>query len=116
MPESDYRAAGAFQKVLQERFRRLFDTTDLIISPAVPWVAPAEDPPMGGDEGWGEMLYSGVYNLVGLPALSIPCGLTPEGLPAGLQIVAPWQADDLALGAGAALEALLPRLGRPTFC
>jgi Asp-tRNA(Asn)/Glu-tRNA(Gln) amidotransferase A subunit family amidase len=50
---------------------------------------------------------------VGLPALSIPCGVTEDGLPGGLQIVTPWQADELALSIGAALERHLPRLRCP---
>ena len=36
-----------------------------------------------------------------------------EGLPAGLQIVGPWQSDAEVLSIGAALEALLPRLVPP---
>jgi len=75
------------------------------MSPSVPWVAPAEDPALNDDSGAGEMLYSGVYNLVGLPALALPSGLTPEGLPAGLQVAAPWGQDSLALSIGAAIEA-----------
>ena len=71
-------------------------------------MAPAEDPPVGGEEGAGEMMYSGVYNLVGLPALSIPCGMTSEGLPSGLQIVTRWHMDERALSIGLALEAALP--------
>ena len=59
------------------------------------------------------MLYSAVYNLVGLPALSLFAGLTPAGLPAGLQIVTLWQADDLALSIGAALERLMPPASPP---
>jgi aspartyl-tRNA(Asn)/glutamyl-tRNA(Gln) amidotransferase subunit A len=59
------------------------------------------------------MLYSAVYNLVGLPAVSIPCGLTPTGLPAGLQIAAPWRADVLALSIGATFEAGQPPLQPP---
>ncbi|MET1027827.1 MAG: amidase [Dongiaceae bacterium] len=108
VPAIDYLAARQIQDRLRDGFKWLFATVDAIISPSVPWVAPLEDPPIGGDEGAGEMLFSAVYNLMGLPALSLPCGLTEEGLPAGLQIVTPWQADGLALRIGAALERLLP--------
>lgn len=106
---------GAFdvQKRLCAAFERVFETVDAIVSPSVPWVAPAEDPPIGGESGAGEMLFSGVYNLTGLPALSIPCGLTDEGLPSGLQIVTQWKADHLALSIGAVLERLLPASGPP---
>jgi aspartyl-tRNA(Asn)/glutamyl-tRNA(Gln) amidotransferase subunit A len=113
IPATAYIRAQQLQRTLAERFRRLFETVDAIVSPAVPWVAPAEDPALNDDGGAGEMLYSAVYNLVGLPAVSVPCGLTPAGLPAGLQIVAPWRADALALSIGAALEAGQPPLGPP---
>ncbi|HET6620020.1 MAG TPA: amidase [Dongiaceae bacterium] len=108
-----YLEAKQTQSKLRDGFRRLFETVDAIISPSVPWVAPAEDPPIGGQSGEGEMLYSGVYNLVGLPALSIPCGVTGDGLPAGLQIVTPWNTDQLALSVGAALERHLPLTQSP---
>src|SRR5262249_35670441 len=98
--------AQQLRRALAARFRALFDGLDAVLSPSVAWPAPAEDPPIGDDAGDGEMLYSAPYNLVGLPALSIPCGLTPEGLPAGLQIVGPWQAVAGVLSIGAALEAL----------
>jgi aspartyl-tRNA(Asn)/glutamyl-tRNA(Gln) amidotransferase subunit A len=113
VPAVAYLEALQVQAELRAGYRRLFETMDAIISPSVPWVAPAEDPPIGGESGAGEMLYSGVYNLVGLPALSIPCGLTAEGLPGGLQIVTPWNADALALSIGAALEQRLPKLDYP---
>jgi len=110
----EYLEALQVQAKLRAGYRRLFDRVDAIISPSVPWVAPAEDPPIGGESGAGEMLYSGVYNLVGLPALSIPCGLTEDELPGGLQIVTPWNTDALALSIGAALEQRLPKLNYPT--
>jgi aspartyl-tRNA(Asn)/glutamyl-tRNA(Gln) amidotransferase subunit A len=111
-PAVEYLEALRIQAALRTGFQRLFETVDAIISPSVPWIAPAEDPPIGGDSGAGEMLYSGVYNLTGLPALSIPSGLTEDGLPGGLQIVTPWNADELALSIGAALEQRLPPLER----
>jgi aspartyl-tRNA(Asn)/glutamyl-tRNA(Gln) amidotransferase subunit A len=114
IPAVTYLEALRVQAELRAGYQRLFETIDAIISPSVPWVAPAEDPPIGGESGAGEMLYSGVCNLVGLPALSIPCGLTDNGLPGGLQIVTPWNADALALSIGAALEQRLPQLEYPT--
>jgi aspartyl-tRNA(Asn)/glutamyl-tRNA(Gln) amidotransferase subunit A len=104
----DYLKALQVRDQLHARFQHAFDSVDAILSPSVPWVAPAEDPPVGGEEGAGEMLYSGIYNLVGLPALTIPCGLTPERLPGGLQIVTAWHKDELALSIGGALQDLLP--------
>ena len=50
------------------------------------------------------MMYSGIYNLVGLPAISVPCGMSSEGLPSGLQVVTSWHKDELALSIGLALE------------
>lgn len=108
IPATAYIRAQQLQRALARRYERLFETVDAILSPSVPWVAPAEDPALGDDGGEGEMLYSAIYNLVGLPALSVFAGLSPERLPVGLQIVTPWRTDDLVLSIGAALEALIP--------
>jgi aspartyl-tRNA(Asn)/glutamyl-tRNA(Gln) amidotransferase subunit A len=52
-------------------------------------------------------------NLAGLPAMSLPCGLV-DGLPVGLQIMAPVWADERLYRVGAALEAELDsRRGHP---
>ncbi len=42
--------------------------------------------------------------VTGLPAISVPCGFTPEGLPVGLQIVGARHRDDLVLQAARAFE------------
>jgi len=47
-------------------------------------------------------------NLAGIPGMSLPAGLAPEdGLPVGLQIMAPAMADDRLYNVGAALERVL---------
>lgn len=110
LPAIDYLDALALQERLRANFQKVFESVDVLLSPPVPWVAPAEDPPIGGENGAGEMMFSGVHNLVGLPALSLPSGLTAEGLPGGVQVVTRWNADHQALAIGAAIEKLLPPL------
>ncbi len=48
------------------------------------------------------------FNFTQQPAASIPCGFTSDGLPVGLQIVAPRFADQLVLRASAAFESVRP--------
>lgn len=100
-----YLKAQRFQQALQRRFTEHFQTVDALLMPTVPWVAPAEDPSVTGDEGAAEMHFTGPFNLLGLPALSVPCGFS-NGLPIGLQIITPPQTDRRALEIGAAFERL----------
>jgi aspartyl-tRNA(Asn)/glutamyl-tRNA(Gln) amidotransferase subunit A len=106
VPATTYVKALGVQAELKRRFAALFAEVDFLISPAVPWVAPAEDPALEGDGGLGEMLYSGVYNLTGLPALVQPMGVGAAGMPIGLQIVSTWQSEHALLSLGAQIESL----------
>lgn len=47
-------------------------------------------------------------NATGWPAATLPCGFTSQGLPVGLQIIAPWRQDELCLQASAAYERTSP--------
>ena len=47
------------------------------------------------------------FNLLGWPALALPCGTAEDGLPASAQLVGRPGADELVLAAGALLEAEL---------
>ena len=104
---TSYLKATRFQEVLQRRFAEHFLTVDALLTPTVPWAAPAEDPSVTGNDGAAEMHFTGPFNLLGLPALSVPCGFEGD-LPLGLQIVTAQGDDARALGIGAAFEALKP--------
>ena len=49
-------------------------------------------------------IYTIAVNLAGIPALSLPCGFSKEGLPIGLQIMGDYFADELILGLGDAYQ------------
>ena len=65
--------------------------------PGTAFAADAEVPPGGGADAplpwitWTPYTYP--FNITGQPAITLPCGLAAEGLPAGLQIVGPWAHD-----------------------
>ena len=52
--------------------------------------------------------YTHPFNHTGHPALALPAGWTAANMPVGLQIVAPWHAEDRLIRAGAELEAARP--------
>jgi aspartyl-tRNA(Asn)/glutamyl-tRNA(Gln) amidotransferase subunit A len=74
---------------------RLFAEVDVLLTPttAVP-AFPAEGPPPGGAMATP---FTMLANLCWNPSISVPAGLTPDGLPVGLQITVPRHRDDLAL-------------------
>jgi amidase len=53
-----------------------------------------------------------VLSLAGLPVASVPCGLDPEGLPVGVQVVGPPQGEEAVLALAAAVQAARP-IGLP---
>jgi aspartyl-tRNA(Asn)/glutamyl-tRNA(Gln) amidotransferase subunit A len=85
---------------------------DLLITPAVSIPAfdarPAGHSPMTPEAMLGWTPFSYPFNLTQQPACSIPCGLTRDGLPIGLQIVGPMFADALVFRAARAYEKLRP--------
>ena len=74
---------------------RVFSEVDVLLTPttAVPAFA-AEGPPPGGAMATP---FTMLANLCWNPSISVPAGLTPDGLPVGLQITVPRHRDDLAL-------------------
>ena len=92
---------------------RLFMTRfDLLITPAVAIPAfearPAGAVPMTPESMLSWTPFSYPFNLTQQPAITVPCGLSSEGLPIGLQIVGPAFGDALVLRAARAYETRHP--------
>ena len=105
VPALDYVRGQRFRRKLMTEFAEAFKEVEVIISPTVAWVAPAEDPVVAGQQGSIEARHSGPYNLTAFPAVTIPRGTAEDGLPAGLQIAGPWMSDVHVLSIAAAIEA-----------
>jgi aspartyl-tRNA(Asn)/glutamyl-tRNA(Gln) amidotransferase subunit A len=85
----------------------VFDGVDFLIGPAAPYVAPEISPPGDTPEGAIEGIFTQPYNMTGQPAIVIPCGVTPAGMPVGLQIAGAFGADSELLAAAAVIEKIL---------
>ena len=83
-----YRKAQQVRTLIRRDFERAFESCDLIATPTTPgpaWrLGALVDDPL-------QMYLADVFtvtaNLAGLPALSIPCGVTRAGLPVGMQLI-----------------------------
>ena len=107
---TDYINAERLRRKLQREFAGVWSSVDCVITPTTPMSAPpvgANTVKLAGREEDVRLAATRLVrgmNLLGLPALSMPCGLSASGLPVGLQIVgAPFE-EALILRAGAALE------------
>lgn len=101
--------------ILWHRVRIFFERYDLLVLPTVavkPF--PVEQPHPAEINGhqlanytqWFFLTYA--ISLTGLPAISVPCGFTRDGLPVGLQIVGRRRQESAVLTAAAAFERAAP--------
>jgi aspartyl-tRNA(Asn)/glutamyl-tRNA(Gln) amidotransferase subunit A len=101
---SEYAQARREQSRLRRVYERFFEGYDILLTPATPVTAPPIEGPDAVEQARLLTRFTAPFNLTGLPAISIPCGPTSEGLPVGLQLVAgPW-AEAALLRAAQAFE------------
>lgn len=102
-----YRKAQTVRTKLINEFAAAFEQVDFLVGPTAPTTAfkigqNAHDPL----QMYLTDIMTVAVNLVGVPAISIPAGMS-DGLPVGLQLVAPQCADHALLGVAKATESLL---------
>jgi aspartyl-tRNA(Asn)/glutamyl-tRNA(Gln) amidotransferase subunit A len=112
---TDYVEASYRRGQLRSRFVEAFGRVDLVATPTVAVTAFGAGT-LGVDRvdgravdrhlGWSP--FSWPVNLAGLPAATLPCGNDADGLPIGLQLIAPWLGEASIFRAAAAFEAAAP--------
>jgi aspartyl-tRNA(Asn)/glutamyl-tRNA(Gln) amidotransferase subunit A len=103
-----YGSAQKVRALVARDFDAAFGQVDVLVSPTAPTTAF----PLGEklDDPLAMYLQDVATipaNLAGVPGLSLPAGLAEDGLPVGVQFLAPLQADDRLYNAAAALERML---------
>ena len=112
LPAGYYLRALRWRSVIADRMKAIFDEKqiDVLLTPTVPAPAQLHDQEYFDFSGIEEPVISSFvrttapFNLTGQPALSVPCGMTADGLPIGLQIAGRPFADDQVLRVGSAYE------------
>ncbi len=107
-----YKKASQVRTLIMKDFQNAFDSCDVIAAPVTPTPAfklgEKLDDPL-------KMYLSDIFtisvNLAGIPAMSMPCAITDDGLPVGIQLMATHFREDTLLKVGYALEQELS-LGR----
>lgn len=104
---AQYLKAQQARRKLTDAFHTAFQDVDILIAPTIPITAPAFK------ENWVKqnlevesrcVPFTAPTNLTGLPNLSVPMGLSSNGLPAGMQLIGDHLSENLLLRAGRAWE------------
>ena len=96
---------------ITQAFADVFADYDLLVTPTIP--VPATAHPRESDDaltraGGALHMLTEPPSHAALPAVTVNCGFTPDGLPAGLQFIGPWRADGAILQAAAAYQSATP--------
>ena len=92
VPIAKYLKAQRGRSLLNRQSYDLLEQVDILAGPTVPVAAPriGEEKVQVGDTQLSTvpalLQYTRAHNLTGLPAVSIPCGMTTTGLPIGMQL------------------------------
>lgn len=106
VPAVDYLDAQRLRRRLRREVSSLLAGGDCLVLPTVSGPAP-------GTDTTGDASFQGPFSLLGLPAISLPSGLSADGLPLGLQLVGPAFGEAPLFSAAAWCERVLGGLGAP---
>ncbi|HEX3143457.1 MAG TPA: Asp-tRNA(Asn)/Glu-tRNA(Gln) amidotransferase subunit GatA [Pyrinomonadaceae bacterium] len=109
-----YLKAQKVRALLRQDFAKAFAQCDAILTPTSPTPAfkfgEKVDDPLAM---YLNDIYTVTANLAGIPGISVPCGLSSEGLPIGMQLLGPYWSESVILRAAHAYETLRPFTAQP---
>ena len=101
-----YGSAQKVRTLIIEDFKKAFEQVDVLVAPTSPSTAfkfgEKMDDPLAM---YMNDIATIPANLAGVPAMSIPAGLSDDGLPVGFKFIAPQQRDEVMYKPAAALDA-----------
>ncbi len=109
-----YLQARAWIGVWARRMGYWWTEHDLLLTPTVGAPPPelgwftAEGPQVEGQRITSFIPYTAQFNMTGQPAISLPLHWTPDGLPVGVQLVAPYGREDILIRIASQLEQAAP--------
>jgi len=107
---SEYLTVQRARHRIREALRATYERVEIIASPTTARVAPLLS---DGVKGNGDDTRHASFNhsnllrfpsMLGLPGCSLPCGMNPEGLPVGMQLLGGWFADQTVLNIALAYQ------------
>ena len=114
IPAAVYVDAQRARRTLVDRYRSLFGRLDVIALPTTPIAAPtikeSKDEASAQRIRRALLAFTEPFNVYGAPAISVPCGLTRENLPVGIQLAGDLNSDSRLLSLALTLEGGLPRI------
>ncbi len=100
-----YVRAQKVRKLIAQDFDQAFQKVDVILTPTTPTAAfGLDDSPTDPVTMYLNDIYTVTVNLAELPAISVPAGLTADGLPLGLQLIGPKLSEQRLFDVASVLE------------
>jgi aspartyl-tRNA(Asn)/glutamyl-tRNA(Gln) amidotransferase subunit A len=100
-----YTRAQKVRRLIKNDFKKAFEDVDLILTPTTPTEAfSIDERPTDPIEMFLNDIFTVTVNLAGLPAISVPAGLSKRGLPLGLQLIGPKFSEQLLFDGALVIE------------
>jgi len=107
VPAADYLHARRLRRHFQRQMTRLFETFDVLLTPAAPGPAPV------GIGATGSAVMNGPWSLADFPTMTLPFGLAADGLPLSIQLSGPPLAEAALMNAASAIESVAAFMEKP---